>query len=82
MRIVELILAILGAFLLSAGLSLFSLCVIHCIRTLREKAKSYRTANEILILILTVIISFAVGISMGLIAFKLIDIAIMIRGVV
>lgn len=82
MRIIELILAVLGAFLLSAGLSLFSLCVIHCVRILREKAKSCHTANEICLLIIAVIISLVIGIIMGLIAFKLIDLAIMIRGVV
>lgn len=82
MRIVEFILAILGAFLLASGLSFFSLCVIHCVRVLKEKAESYRTVKEICLLIIAVIISLAVGIAMGLIAFKLIDIAIVMRGVI
>lgn len=82
MRIIEFILAILGAFLPASGLSFCSLCIIHCVRVLKEKAESFRTIKEIFLLIIVVIISLAVGIVIGLISFKLIDIAIVMRGVV
>lgn len=82
MRIIEFILAILGSFLLASGLSFYSLYIIHCVRVLKEKAESFRTIKEIFLLIIVVIISLAVGIVIVLISFKLIDIAIVMRGVI